>query len=475
MVFSSMTFMAFFLPAVLLLYFLLPYTKWRNAVLIIFSLIFYAWGEPQRVFIMLASILVNYFMALVISETESKRLKTAALLVCMSLTLGVLVYFKYFAFFANSICGFLGIEELVQPKSLPIGISFYTFQIITYTVDVYKGKTPVQRSLPRLMLYISFFPQLIAGPIVNYSYIAPYLGERKTSVEEIYAGLRRFIIGLSKKVLLANVCGEILAEMDMGGSLSVLGAWLGAVAYSLQIYFDFSGYSDMAIGLGRVFGFKFLENFNYPYISSSVTEFWRRWHISLGSFFREYVYIPLGGNRKGRGRQIINLAVVWALTGLWHGASWNFIAWGIYYGVLLIIEKQIWSALDRIPVFLRHAATLLIVIIGWVLFYHESLGAGLHHISAMFGLGATGIGDKVALYYLKQYFGFILIAILACLPWREIVSGLGRSGAHSAREPFAEKAKNLEFPGTLVITVLFLLCVAFMVSGSYNPFLYFRF
>lgn len=470
-----MTFMAFFLPAVMLLYFMLPYTKWRNAVLIVFSLIFYAWGEPQRILIMLASILVNYVMALVIAKTRSKRMRSAALLLCMSLTLGVLVYFKYFAFFANSICGFFGLEELVQPRSLPIGISFYTFQIITYTVDVYKGKTPVQRSLPRLMLYISFFPQLIAGPIVNYSYIAPYLGERKTSAGEIYDGLRRFMIGLSKKVLLANVCGEILAGMDMGGQLSVLGAWLGAVAYSLQIYFDFSGYSDMAIGMGRIFGFKFLENFNYPYISSSITEFWRRWHISLGSFFREYVYIPLGGNRRGKARQILNLAIVWALTGLWHGASWNFIAWGIYYGVLLIIEKQIWGALDKIPVFLRHIATLFIVIIGWVLFYHESLAEGLHHISAMLGLGAAGFGDKIAVYYLKQYLGFIIIAMLACLPWRNIFSGLGRTGAHSARDPFAEKAKYFELPSALVISALFLLCISFMVSGSYNPFLYFRF
>ena len=475
MVFSSMTFVAAFLPAAILLYFMLPYTKWRNGVLIVFSLVFYAWGEPQRILIMLSSILVNYCLALVIDKVPGRGAKRLLLAVCMALTLGVLVYFKYFAFFVNSVAGAFGLGQLAQPRSLPIGISFYTFQIITYTVDVYLGKTPVQRSLPRLMLYISFFPQLIAGPIVNYTYIAPYLGKREHSAGEVYAGLCRFITGLAKKVLLANVCGEIVAGLDMGGGMSVLGAWLGAAAYSFQIYFDFSGYSDMAIGMGRVFGFKFLENFNYPYISTSVTEFWRRWHISLGSFFREYVYIPLGGNRRGRGRQIFNLAVVWALTGLWHGASWNFIAWGVYYGLLLIIEKQIWKSLQKIPGILRWAFTMVIVIFGWVLFYHESLAAGLAQIGSMLGLGSAGAADGAAVYYLKRYLGVLIIAALACLPWKEFFSGLGKGGAHASADPFARAKGGLEWPRAAAVSVLLVLSVVFMVSGSYNPFLYFRF
>ena len=475
MVFSSMTFMAAFLPAAILLYFICNNPKWRNGVLIVFSLLFYAWGEPQRILLMLASILVNYAMALVIARARSLGTKRLALVICMAVTLGMLGYFKYFAFFVNSIAGVLGLGQLAQPRSLPIGISFYTFQIITYTVDVYLGKTPVQKSLPRLMLYISFFPQLIAGPIVNYTYIAPYLSRRETSAGEVYAGLSRFIIGLSKKVLLANVCGEILAGMDMSGQLSVLGAWLGAIAYTFQIYFDFSGYSDMAIGMGRIFGFKFLENFNYPYISASVTEFWRRWHISLGSFFREYVYIPLGGNRCGRARQIFNLAVVWALTGLWHGASWNFIAWGVYYGALLIIEKQLWGVLQKIPGILRWVGTMLIVVFGWVLFYHESLGDGLHQMGAMLGFGAIGGSDGAAVYYLKQYLGVLIISALACVPWKSIFSGFGRGGAHASADSFAKAKGTLEWPRAVICCVLLGLSVAFMVSGSYNPFLYFRF
>ncbi len=475
MVFSSMTFMAAFLPAAILLYFISKNAKWRNGVLIVFSLLFYAWGEPQRILLMLASILVNYAMALVIARAKTKGTRRLALVICMAVTLGMLGYFKYFAFFVNSMAGVFGLGQLAQPRSLPIGISFYTFQIITYTVDVYLGKTPVQKSLPRLMLYISFFPQLIAGPIVNYTYIAPYLARREHSASEIYAGLSRFIIGLSKKVLLANVCGEILAGMDMGGELSVLGAWLGAIAYSFQIYFDFSGYSDMAIGMGRIFGFKFLENFDYPYISSSVTEFWRRWHISLGSFFRDYVYIPLGGNRRGRARQIFNLAVVWALTGLWHGASWNFIAWGVYYGALLIIEKQLWGFLQKIPGFVRWLFTMLIVIFGWVLFYHESLGDGLRQMGAMLGFGAAGLSDGAAVYYLKQYLGVLIISALACLPWKDVFAGFGRGGAHASADPFAKAKGNLEWARAVICCVLLGLCVAFMVSGSYNPFLYFRF
>jgi len=468
MVFSSMTFMVFFLPAVILLYFLFSSPRWRNGVLVAFSLLFYAWGEPKRVLLMIASILLNYAAAIAIDRTSVIRKKRLFLVAGLSLTLGLLIYFKYFAFFFNFAAGIFGSEFFVEPRSLPIGISFFTFQIITYTVDVYLGKTPVQKSLPRLMLYISFFPQLIAGPIVNYTYIAPQLEKRTTSLADSYAGFRRFLVGLGKKVLIANVCGELLAELTLTGEVSVLTAWLGALSYSLQIYFDFSGYSDMAIGLGRIFGFTFLENFNYPYISTSVSEFWRRWHISLGAFFREYVYIPLGGNRVNRSRQIFNLAVVWSLTGLWHGASWNFIVWGIYYGILLILEKQLFqSLLNKIPLLLRWAVTMVLVIFGWVIFYHESLAHGLGQIGAMLGIGASSLTDGASLYYLKHYLGSLLLGCAACIPWRD----LGKKSVAKSTLP----SLCSEWAAAAAATVLLVVSVAFMVSGSYNPFLYFRF
>jgi len=485
--------MAFFLPAVILLYFICKHPAWRNGVLVAFSLLFYAWGEPKRVLMMLFSILVNYAAAILIGRAKTKGARRFWLVAGLAVTLGFLFYYKYFAFFVNSAAALFGLEALVEPRSLPIGISFFTFQIITYTVDVFLGKTPVQKSLPRLTLYISFFPQLIAGPIVNYTYIEPQLAERKTSVDDAYAGLLRFAAGLGKKVLLANVCGEILAELSLTGDVSLLAAWLGAVAYTFQIYFDFSGYSDMAIGLGRIFGFKFLENFKYPYISTSVTEFWRRWHISLGAFFREYVYIPLGGNRVGRGRQIFDLAAVWGLTGLWHGASWNFIAWGIYYGLLLILEKQLLQkVLPKIPAALRWLGTMVLVIFGWVLFYHESLADGLHQMAAMVGLGTGGLSDPVALYYLKRYLGVLVLAALASVPWKQVLQKLLQHRAETraaAAEPGTEtRAAAAEAPvlpaglraagewlRPIAATVLIGISVAFVVSGSYNPFLYFRF
>ncbi len=468
MVFSSMTFMVFFLPAVVILYFLSSSPRWRNGVLLVFSLLFYAWGEPKRVLLMIASILINYAAALAICRVSDRRVKRLFLVLGLAVTLGMLFYFKYFAFFVNSAAALWGAVDVAQPRSLPIGISFFTFQIITYTVDVYRGKTPVQRSLPRLMLYISFFPQLIAGPIVNYTYIAPQLDQRSTCVADAYAGFRRFLVGLGKKVLIANVCGELLTNLNLTGDLSVLGAWLGAVAYTLQIYFDFSGYSDMAIGLGRIFGFSFLENFNYPYISTSVSEFWRRWHISLGAFFREYVYIPLGGNRVSRSRQIFNLAVVWALTGLWHGASWNFIVWGAYYGLLLIIEKQLLSsALDRIPRFIRWAGTMVLVIFGWVIFYHEGLADGIAHIGAMLGIGSSALTDGASVYYLKHHLAALLLGCAACIPWSAVIKKLFRR--LNAPTLWGERA------AAAAVTVLLVVSVAFMVSGSYNPFLYFRF
>ena len=470
MVFSSMTFMAFFLPAVMILYFIWDSPKWRNGVLVAFSLLFYAWGEAVRVLLMVASIFFNYAAAVFITQAKSKSLRRLALIGSLTITLGMLGYFKYFAFFVNGIGSLFGKGDLVTPEVLPIGISFFTFQIVTYTVDVYLGKTPVQRSISRLMLYISFFPQLIAGPIVNYTYIAPQLERRKTTISGIYRGLNRFCIGLAKKVLLANVCGEILRDMPVTGQLSVLGAWLGIVAYALQIYFDFSGYSDMAIGLGWVFGFRFMENFNYPYISTSVTEFWRRWHISLGAFFREYVYIPMGGNRVTVGRHILNLLVVWGLTGLWHGASWNFIVWGLYYGGLLILEKFVLkNALEKLPAFARWAITMLLVLIGWAFFYHIRLADGLKHIGAMFGIGAKGFSDPVSVYYFKRYLGVLAAACLACLPWKGIVFACTPQGKEKKVNRWVLRIQ------AVAGIVLLVLSMAFVVSSSYNPFLYFRF
>ncbi len=476
MVFSSMSFMTMFLPLTILLYFICKSPRWRNGVLLVFSLLFYAWGEPQRILIMLASVLINYATAIIIDSSKSRAARKCFLALGLTVTLGVLVYFKYFAFFVNSAATLLGLGQPASARSLPIGISFYTFQIITYTVDVYLGKTPVQRNLPRLMLYISFFPQLIAGPIVNYTYIAPYLEKRTTNVSEVYAGLRRFIIGLAKKVLLANVCGEIVAGLDLTGSMSALAAWLGAIAYTLQIYFDFSGYSDMAIGMSRIFGFRFLENFQYPYISCSVTEFWRRWHISLGSFFREYVYIPMGGNRVKPWRQAFNLMAVWALTGLWHGASWNFIVWGVYFGVLLIFEKLVLRRfMEKWPKVLSWLLTMLLVIFSWVIFYHEQLGSGLHQISAMLFFGAEGMSDPLSIYYLKRYMGAIVIACIACVPWRIVCESVGGKSKHTLPRQTAS-ARILADAATAVgLTVLLMLSVSFVVSSSYNPFLYFRF
>ena len=473
MVFSSMTFLAFFLPAVIGLYFISQSPKWRNGVLVAFSLLFYAWGEPQRIFLMLISIVVNYICAIMMSCAESKAQKRIFLIAGLSVTIGMLVYFKYFAFFVNSLAGLFGAENPVEAQSLPIGISFFTFQIITYTVDVYLGKVKPQRSLPRLVLYISFFPQLIAGPIVNYTYVSRQLGKRKTTVKGVYEGLIRFVIGLSKKVLIANVCGEILGELTLTGSASVLGAWLGAFAYSLQIYFDFSGYSDMAIGLGRIFGFRFLENFNYPYISTSVTDFWRRWHISLGAFFREYVYIPMGGNRVTPTRHMLNLLTVWALTGLWHGASWNFILWGLYYGALLVVEKFLLKDfLAKLPKVLTWFSTMLLVMIGWVFFYHESLADGFSQLGAMFFIGAEGLTDGVSVYYLKRYLGILIAGVLACVPWKQVFGQKETPGKYQVLQPTGPWADRLK---AAAICLLMLLSMSFLVSSSYNPFLYFRF
>ncbi len=467
MVFSSMTFIPLFLPIVLVLYYLFRNLRVRNAILLVFSLLFYAWGEPKFIVVMLLTVAVNYLCGLIIDRCQNPSARTAAMAAGVILSLGFLTYFKYFGFFSDVVMGILGKENPFTKPVLPIGISFYTFQVLTYTVDVYRGKVSAKKSFSQLLLYVSFFPQLIAGPIVNYTDISASLDNRQSSAEDVYQGFLRFFVGFSKKVLLANTCGIITDKLTAADTMSFAGSWLMILAYTFQIYFDFSGYSDMAIGMGRMFGFRFLENFNYPYISRSITEFWRRWHMSLGTFFREYVYIPLGGNRVCLWKKIRNIMVVWLLTGFWHGASWNFLIWGLYYGLLLLAEKFLFQKIQRkLPGIVNWALTFVLVLIGWVFFYYENLGDGLRHLGIMFGMVRTSLTDPAAIYYFKHYLLFLVAASLACIPWKAIYDRL----------PFQKSTEQLQlWFKPLVLTALFVLGMAMIVTQSYNPFLYFRF
>jgi len=464
MVFSSLTFLFLFLPVLYFFTFISPGNRWRNGVLTVFSLLFYAWGEPVWIVAMLASTAVNYLCALVIDRSASGWLRKIFLVVGVIASLSALIYFKYAAFFINSFSGLFHLQYSMETLKLPIGISFYTFQILTYTVDVYRGKADVQRNPIRLLLYISCFPQLIAGPIVQYKDVQDQLEERSISTADFANGMSRFIKGLGKKVLLANICGAALDELlsASGAGISFVGAWLAAFLYTLQLYFDFSAYSDMAIGLGRTLGFRYKENFDFPYASGSITEFWRRWHISLGSFFREYVYIPLGGNRHGTARTIINMLIVWSLTGLWHGASWNFLLWGAYYGILLVMERFVLNEiLDRIPGFFRLILTFIIVIIGWVIFYYTDFAALGVHLKSMFGIGTVLI-DQAAIDTIRKYTIFPIVAYvlsLPVIPW--FVDVLPR------------KLKNFLQPAVTV--AIFAYSLLFLIGDSYNPFIYFRF
>ena len=468
MVFSSMTFLLLFLPIVLLLYFSAGPLRWKNAVLLLASLLFYAWGEPVCVLAMLFSAAVNYFCGALIARSEDPRRRKAALGVGAGVSLALLFYFKYFSFAASNLAALFSLRLSVPQIRLPIGISFYTFQVLTYTVDVYRGKTPAQKSFFKLLLYVSCFPQLIAGPIVQYADVAAQLDDRSTSAEDFSAGIERFVVGLAKKVLLANLCGAAVEALPGGGAGSVLGAWYHAFLYTLQIYFDFSAYSDMAIGLGRVLGFRYKENFNYPYVSLSATEFWRRWHISLGSFFRDYVYIPLGGNRRGGARTALNLLAVWALTGLWHGAAWNFVLWGLYFGVLLIAERFVLKGLiEKTPKPLRWLITFLIAVVGWAIFYETDLAALGNTLRAMFGLAGVPLLDEAARKVVAQYSVFPLIAFAFSLP---VVPAAKK--ALLAR-PRGEKAVSIARAASTAL--LFALSLVFLVGQSYNPFIYFRF
>lgn len=467
MVFSSVTFLIAFLPLVIAFYFLSKNAVYRNVVLLVFSLLFYAWGEPKWILVMLLTVGTNYLSGIRIAKAKSHGAKTVWMLLGVSLSIAFLFYFKYCGFLWDMVTGLFGLENQFNAPVLPIGISFYTFQVLTYTIDVYRGKANCQKNFLHLLLYVSFFPQLIAGPIVNYKDIEGQLEKRTISLDNFYQGFLRFLIGFNKKILIANTCGELTEKLTEAGEFSVTGAWTLAIAYTLQIYFDFSGYSDMAIGMGRMFGFHFLENFNYPYCSKSITEFWRRWHISLGAFFRDYVYIPLGGNRVKILRQITNILVVWMLTGVWHGASWNFIVWGLYYGVLLIIEKVfLIKYLKKLPRLMQRIYTLLLVVIGWVFFYFVDLKAGITHLKIMFGFGGAEWSNPASVYYFKYYAGFLGIGVLASIAWKRIF-----------RKTISNKRVDsfLIYLKPILVTLLFFLALSMLVGQSYNPFLYFRF
>ena len=467
MVFSSVLFLFQYLPLVLLCYYLTP-LRWRNLTLLALNLVFYAWGEPVYIVIMFASTAIDYTHGMLVDKCKRRgNDKGARLAVCSSVffNLALLFFFKYWDFIAGSLAS-LGLPFMPRlGLSLPIGISFYTFQTMSYTIDVYRGDAKAQRSILNFGTFVTLFPQLIAGPIIKYKDLGDQIDHRDHPVERFASGIQTFVAGLGKKVLLANNLGMLWDAYKAlpVSELTTAGAWLGILAFSFQLYFDFSGYSDMAVGLGRMLGFEFGKNFDYPYISRSLTEFWRRWHISLGSWFREYLYIPLGGNRVSRPRLLLNLMIVWAATGIWHGASWNFLLWGLYYGLLLVVEKFFLSALmERWPNWLRHIYALFFIAIGWALFAVEDFSHLGPYLSAMLGFARGGLADGAFLYYLRSYLPTLVIAGIASTPL-----------AKNAWDRLGEKPRMILLP--LLLLSGLLLCTCYLVDATYNPFLYFRF
>lgn len=460
MLFSSIPFLYVFLPAVLILYFAAP-KKLKNTVILLSSLVFYACGEPKYVVLMVISILSGYVFGLLI-ERFRKHAKLFLTLAAVT-SLGLLGYFKYADFFISNFNALTGLSLPLAKIALPIGISFYTFQILSYDIDVYRGEVKAQKNIINFAAYVTMFSQLIAGPIVRYSDIAAQLETRVHGIDKTAVGIRRFVLGLGKKILIANALGELCDTFRASGDKSVLFFWIYAIAFTLHIYFDFSGYSDMAIGLGKIFGFDFIENFDYPYISASVTEFWRRWHISLGTFFRDYVYIPLGGNRVSKPRWMFNIFVVWFLTGMWHGAAWNFIVWGLYFAVILMIEK-LWLLphIKKIKV-LPHVTTLFLVVISFVIFNANSMGEAFSYIGAMFGAGEYPLVSREALYYLRSYAVVFVLALFGATPLPKKIFS-----SEKCRKP-------VMFAEPVALVVLMLVMTAYLVDGSFNPFLYFRF
>ena len=466
MVFSSTIFVFLFLPLVLILYFLMP-KKFRNYILLIFSIIFYIFGGPKFLLVLLLVVLIDYFGALLIDKKKNKKL---FLIITICLNIATLFYFKYTGFFLENINDLFSLNIKIPDIVLPIGISFYTFQAMSYVIDVYREKVKVQKNFFTLLLYVSLFPQLVAGPIVRYETIEKELTSRETTFDDLVYGIRRFILGLAKKVIIANQMGALADIIFTSNNLSTPIAWLGAFAYTFQIYFDFSAYSDMAIGLGRIFGFKFLENFNFPYIAKSVTDFWRRWHISLSTWFRDYVYIPLGGNRKGILRQIFNLFIVWSLTGFWHGAEWNFVIWGLYYFIFLILEKFVLKKiLKKTPSVLLHIYTMFIVIIGWVIFRCDNLNTLTMFFKELFSFNVTEYGINELLIYLESYGVYFILAIIFSFPtYYKIIDKIDSINNKKVK-------LFLDICHYLGLIILFVITIMFLAKSSYNPFIYFRF
>ena len=465
MLFSSIPFLFYFLPLVLAVYFLVPW-KLKNAVLLLSSLIFYGWGEPKYVFLMIASILLFYVCGLLIEKAKTKPWKKVWLSTSVIISVALLCIFKYADFFITNFNAVTGLNIALLKLALPIGISFYTFQCLSYTIDVYRGDVEAQKNPISFGAYVALFPQLIAGPIVRYIDVAKELNHRTHSMEKFTEGLRRFIFGLAKKILIANQLGELTNIFRLSGEKSVVFYWMYAIAFALHIYFDFSGYSDMAIGLGKIFGFNFIENFNYPYMSKSIGEFWRRWHMSLGSWFRDYIYIPLGGNRVSKGRWLFNTLVVWMLTGFWHGAAWNFILWGLLYALFLLIEKFI-PAIKKLPAVVKHTYTLLIVVLGFVLFNAVDIAQAGQDIAGMFGFAGVPFVNAETLYYLRSFGFLFILSIIGATPL--VKNTATRLAVHKK----TETAVAIIEP--IILLVLLAVCSAYLVDGSFNPFLYFRF
>lgn len=476
MLFSSITFLYLFLAITAILYFIAPKIQLKNVVLLVMSLVFYSWGEPRLVVLMVVSVAFGYVFGLLMEKyRENARLRKTFMIISVIISASFLVYYKYTDFFIANINSIFGANIPLLKLVLPIGISFYTFQIISYTVDVYRG-TPAQRNPLDLAAYIAMFPQLIAGPIVRYVDVADQLKTRKHTFEKTAYGVRRFAVGLAKKVFIADSFGEFVSIFEASSDRSVLFFWMYVIAIMLQLYFDFSGYSDMAIGLGKLFGFDFIENFNYPYISRSVTEFWRRWHMSLGTWFRDYVYIPLGGNRVKPARQIFNILVVWMFTGFWHGADWNFIIWGLYFAVLLTAEKFFLGKLLKKSRVVSHIYLLLVVAVSFIIFHCTDLGVAFENIGGLFGAGGIPLVSKEAVYYLRNYAVIFVLGFIGATPFV----------AKSARKLFATDGENAEGKSAVrigvsaVLETVFIIAVlvgvtAWLVDGSFNSFLYFRF
>lgn len=461
MVFSSITFLYYFLPVVLAIYYIVP-KKCKNIILLIASFCFYFYGEPKYTLLMLFSIICTYIFGILIDKYKKHSKLLLTLFIFISV--GILIYFKYINFIIQNINLWLTNKIDFIYVALPIGISFYTFQMISYIIDVYRGQAKVQKNILKLAMYVSLFPQLIAGPIVRYTTIEEQLEGREHNISKFANGVRRFIIGLGKKVLIANVLGELIAIFSSSKEMSVLFYWLYGISAMLQIYFDFSGYSDMAIGLGKMFGFDFLENFNYPYVATSITDFWRRWHISLSTWFRDYIYIPLGGNRVSKIKWLRNILVVWMLTGLWHGAAWNFIAWGLFFGILLILEKVFLEKyIKKLPKFLSRIYVLLIVMISFIIFNGESFANIMQNIGGLIGIGNVPIVSNESIYYLQSYFIVIIVGIIGSTP---ILKNIANNN---------KLEKLVSFLEPIFLLSILLICTSYIVDGSFNPFLYFRF